>query len=299
MSTRATNNPQWPEGFSLSGPSTSLDPRINAFRKDIADIRLAGRVIASHYAYPAMHRCIAPTTMVLGEPKDDSRATSQLIAGEGFALLDRDGTWAWGYCEADGYVGYVALADIDHAGAEPTHRVTAPLALAFAQADLKSPLRQRLPMGARLVVTSMDNGFAETSLGWVHSRYLSAIGDAVADPVAVAERLVGTPYLWGGRAGDGLDCSGLVQLCLSLAGIAAPRDSDQQREQLGRAIAPDALQRGDLVFFPGHVGMMVDADRLIHANAWWMAVTIEPLAAVVARLRDTHAEPIAAVRRLG
>ncbi len=299
MSTRASTNQPWPEGFSLSGPSTSLDPRVNAFRKDIADIRLAGRVIASHYARAAMHRCVAPTTMLLAEPKVDARAVSQLVAGEDFALLDRDGTWGWGYCRTDGYVGYAALADLQMAtAAEPTHCVSAPLALSFAEADLKSPLRHRLPMGARLVVTGTEGDFAGTSLGWIHRRHLTPAGDTTADPVAIAEKLVGAPYLWGGRAGDGLDCSGLVQLALGFAGIAAPRDSDQQREQLGTAVDADRLQRGDLVFFPGHVGMMVDAERIIHANAWWMAVTVEPLGAVVDRLRDTTPQPITAVKRL-
>lgn len=236
--------------------------------------------------------------MVRAAPDADARATSQLIAGEVFAVLDWDGSWAWGYCEADGYVGHVDSADLAIGpGAAPTHRIAMPLALAFAEPDLKSPLRMRLPMGARIATTGIENGFAGTPHGWIHLRHLCAIDEQAGDAVAIAERLVGAPYLWGGRAGDGLDCSGLVQLALSFAGIAAPRDSDQQRDELGEPVTTAGLRRGDLVFFPGHVGMMVDADRIIHANAWWMAVTVEPLVAVTERLQASVAEPITAVRR--
>ena len=119
------------------------------------------------------------------------------------------------------------------------------------------------------------------------------------DPVAVAERLIGAPYRWGGRGGDGIDCSGLIQRALELSGITAPRDSDMQRDQLGETLAEDApLRRGDLVFFPGHVGFMWDAERLLHANAFWMSTVVEPLADVVERLRPTHAQPIIARKRI-
>jgi cell wall-associated NlpC family hydrolase len=174
-----------------------------------------------------------------------------------------------------------------------------PFALIFADADIKAPLVGRLSLGA-LLHGQTNGDFLRIDSGFIHSRHVRAIDAIESDPVAVAERLIGAPYLWGGRAADGIDCSGLVQRALGLGGIAAPRDSDQQRDGLGRSLGDDeALMRGDLVFFPGHVGLMVDAEHIIHANAFWMAVTVEPLADVVARLAPTHASPISARRRIG
>jgi cell wall-associated NlpC family hydrolase len=152
------------------------------------------------------------------------------------------------------------------------------------------------PAGARIGGT-IAGDFLATSGGYVHCRHLRRLDQVTSDPVAVAEALLGVPYRWGGRSGDGVDCSGLVQLALAAAGIAAPRDSDQQRS-LGQPVEPGApLARGDLVFFPGHVGMMADGERLVHANAHWMAVTIEPLEAVKQR-HPAHPQAVTAIRRL-
>ncbi len=285
-----------PERIRLAGPSPRLDPRIHAVRADIADVALAGRVFAPHYTASVPRAGVPPATALRAEPADDARAVSELLLGEGFALLDVAGGWAWGYCRHDGYVGYLPAATLGPVEAV-SHVVAAPAALVFAAPDIKAPVLARWPMGARFAAVP-EGDFLATATGWVHRRHAAAIDAVAPDPVAVAERLVGIPYRWGGRSGDGIDCSGLVQLALGLAGIAAPRDSDQQ-QALGAAVPAGApLARGDLVFFPGHVGVMADAGRLVHANAWWMAVTIEPLADVVARLKPGHAEPVIAVRRL-
>ncbi len=269
---------------------------MHAVRRDVADIALADRVFAPHYARATPCHCVTASTMLRGAPGDEAIAVSQLLAGEAFALLDVAAGWAWGYSAHDNYVGYVR-ADALGRQPEATHVVPAASALVFAEPDIKSPLVATLPIGARLSGVD-DRGFVAGAGGFVHPRHLRAIDPPESDPVAVAERITGMPYLWGGRGGGGIDCSGLVQVALGLCGIAAPRDSDQQRV-LGREIAPgQPLRRGDLIFFPGHVGLMVDADRMIHANAYRMAVTIEPLADVVARLSAAHAEPVLARRRL-
>lgn len=273
-----------PSSFRISGPSLPIDRRTCARREDLAELASAGRIIVPHYAEPRLRRTLAPTAMLRAAPNEAAPALSQLMAGEAFALLDSIGDWAWGYSVHDHYVGYVR-ADALGAGPDPTHRVTVPLALAFTAPDIKSPLRARLPMGVQVHADAGDGAFLDTIHGWVHRRHVAPLAERAPDPVAVAERLVDTPYLWGGRAGDGLDCSGLVQLSLGFAGIAAPRDSDQQQAALGTPLADIAdLRRGDLVFVPGHVAMMVDEIRIIHANAHWMAVTIEPLADLLGRL---------------
>jgi len=287
-----------PEGFRLEGPSHRPDPRTHAYRPDIADVTLAGVLFAPHYARAEACRCIVNAATVRARPSDDGIATSQIVHGEGFEMLDKAGGWAWGRCAHDDYVGYVR-ADALGPVRTPTHRVIAPLALVFANPDIKAPVVTALPIGAR-VAGQDEDGFLRIDEGYIHRRHVATLDRVEADPVAVAERLIGAPYRWGGRGGDGIDCSGLVQRALEFTGIAAPRDSDMQRDQLGEALAEDApLRRGDLLFFPGHVGMMADGKNLLHANAYWMSTVIEPLADVVERLKPTHTQPIIARKRIG
>jgi cell wall-associated NlpC family hydrolase len=266
-------------------------------RRDIADIALADRVFAPHYARPLVHGCLAPATPVRSAPNNGATAVSELLKGEGFAVVDSSGDWAWGYSLHDRYVGYVAIEALGIAF-EPTHIVSQPAALVFAAPDIKSPVVERLPMGARLAVTGEDGSFLAVANGFVHQRHVAPLGEISADYVEIAARLAGTPYRWGGRSGDGIDCSGLVQLALAFAGIAAPRDSDQQAASLGEALAEgSALRRGDFIFLPGHVGMMADDTHLLHANAHWMRVVTEPLEDILAR--QPEGQGITALRRLG
>lgn len=254
-------------------------------------------LFAPHYARAESCRCTADTATVYASPSTDARAISQLVHGEAFEMLDKAGGWAWGRCAHDNYVGYVR-ADALGPMQPPTHRITAPLTLVFANPDIKAPVTRTLPIGAQ-VSGQDDDAFLRIDAGYIHQRHVAALSNLESDPVAVAERLIGTPYRWGGRGGDGIDCSGLVQRALELAGMAAPRDSDMQRDQLGEAIDEDApLRRGDLIFFPGHVGFMLDGAKLLHANAYWMSTVIEPLADVVNRLKPTHAQPITARKRI-
>jgi len=279
----------------LDGVSRAYDPRITAIRPDLADVAMADLCFAPHYAAPTARRCAVAAVMVRGKPDAAASAVTELLRGETFHMLDARGNWAWGYCGHDHYVGYVPLDALGEPEAI-SHATTAPAPL-FTAADIKAPIAALLPRRARLA-GSVEGDFLATADGFVHIRHLQAVDSYEADWVAVAERYLGAPYVWGGR-GFGVDCSGLVQMVLAACGIAAPRDTDQQADALGTALALDApLRRGDLVFFPGHVGLMMDEARMIHANAHWMAVTIEPLADVVARLRGEHEQPITTIRRI-
>lgn len=283
-----------PDRFRLAGASARLDPRIHAVRKDVADIALADRVFAPHYAKPLLHACLGATVTMRAAPSHDAIAVSELLRGEAFAVVDASGDWAWGYSLHDGYVGYVPVDAIGPL-VDPTHIVATPAALVFATSSIKAPVVERLPMGVRLTISAADGDFHKVEGGFIHQRHLATLGALDSDYVSVAARLTGVPYLWGGRSGNGIDCSGLVQLALSFAGIAAPRDSDQQ-QALGASVARDELRRGDLVFLPGHVGIMADDTHLLHANAFWMQVVTEPLADVIAR--QPEGKGITALRRL-
>lgn len=284
--------------FRLKGRSVQLDRRVHAVRGDLADISLAGLLFAPHYARAQPMHCIAGSAFLRQAPAADSTAVSQLLRGEGFHLLDVTGHWAWGFCEHDGYVGYVERTALATGWLEASHYVTARSAPIFAAADIKAAVTGHVSAGARLAGT-VEGDFVVTDQGAVHLRHVAPAGDVEADWVAVAERQIGQPYVWGGRGDGGIDCSGLLQLALGQAGIRIPRDSDLQRDSLGTGIADgDMLRRGDVLFFPGHVGIMLDAERLLHANAWWMSTVVEPLTEVIDRLRPDHEQPVLARRRI-
>lgn len=284
--------------FRLGGRSVALDRRVNAVRGDLADLSLAGVLFAPHYARAQPMHCARSGAFLRESGSADARAVSQLLSGETFHLLDVTGGWAWGFCEHDGYVGYVEGNALAPGALDATHTVTARLAPVFAQTDIKSPVIDSLSAGARIAGTD-EGDFVVTDKGAVHRRHVRPAGSFEDDWVAAAERQTGQPYVWGGRGHGGIDCSGLLQLALCQAGIRIPRDTDLQRESIGTPIADDQpLQRGDAVFFPGHVGIMVDGENMLHANAYWMSTLIEPLADVIDRLRQEIDRPVIARRRI-
>ncbi|MBO0902660.1 C40 family peptidase [Jiella sonneratiae] len=282
------------------------DARLNAFRTDLADIRLEGRVEAARFVAGKPRVVAAPLAPLRRRPREDAALDTELLMGERVAVFeDGDEGWCWVQAEADGYVGYVPAACLAAAGdaAPPTRRVAVPRTLVFPAPDIKRPPLGALPMGALVAVTgeAEDKNAAYAGLatgGYVVKQHLAPLQRFAEDFVAVAERFVGVPYLWGGRSALGIDCSGLVQLALSTSGVAAPRDTDMQERTLGTRLAGiEGLERGDLIFWKGHVGIMVDGGRLLHANAFHMMTAIEPLQETLDRLA-AKAVAVTSVRRL-
>lgn len=288
-----------PQGH-LAGPSRRLDRRINAVRDDLANAALAGVVTAPRYADGVYRRGAVPAAMVRSAADDDAVAVSAVLFGEVFVVFDvvgGVGGWCWGQCLDDGYVGWVRTAALAAPGvAAVSHVVAAPVAPVFARAEIKANVVATLPLGARIaVVSGSTDAFVATAAGFIHHRHLRAVTEPASDPVAIALGFVGTPYVWGGRTRDGLDCSGLTQLALRACGVFCPRDSDQQAAAFP-AVPAGQRRRGDLVAFPGHVGILADAETLVHANAYWMAVVVEPLADAAGRLAASgfHRPPLVA-----
>lgn len=262
----------------------SADPRLTLARPDLASRALEGLVPATAYADPTPMAVIAPGAGLYARADLAAERQSHLLFGEIFDVLETKAAFAWGQARRDGYVGYVETAALAAPPPEPTHRVAAIRTYAFAEPSIKSQAHGPYSLNALVAVEAREGRFAKVvGSGWIVEAHLSPIGRFETDPAAMAERFLGAPYLWGGRESLGLDCSGLVQQALMACGQACPRDTDQQ-QALGHEIQSSELTRGDLVFWNGHVAMMLDSARIIHANAHHMAVAIEPLAEAVARI---------------
>ena len=268
------------------------DPRLTPVRDDIAAKYLEGKVFEVSDAIAPLRRA----------PAADAEQMTQALRGERVTVYDRNGEgWAWGQLADDGYVGWIPEAALTAPGAAPTHKVTALRTLAFPGASIKLPPVEALPMGTKLAILREDGAFAVTREGWHLPRQHLAPLDAMApDFVGVAEQFVGTPYLWGGKSSLGIDCSGLVQIALTASGTGCPRDSDMQQDGLGRELTTAEsrhLQRGDLIFWKGHVAIMRDATTIVHANAHHMATVVENTQAAIARIKAAGSD-VLAIKRL-
>jgi cell wall-associated NlpC family hydrolase len=234
-------------------------------------------------------------------PSPDAPLDTEALKGERVIVHE---TTAEGWCrstlEADGYVGWLPAGALGPLGPAPTHKVAVLRTLVFPGPSIKLPPREALSLGCRLAVARQEGPFAVTPAGgYVPAPHLTQLDLFAADPVAIAEQFLHVPYLWGGKTSLGLDCSALVQIALTACGIPCPRDSHMQEAALGRPIAGIAdLKRGDLLFWKGHVAIARDEHTLIHANAFHMAVAIEPVAEALARIAATGSAPTS-VRRIG
>jgi cell wall-associated NlpC family hydrolase len=285
---------------------SAFDPRVTPARSDLAAKALQGKVDAARYVEGRVREVIEPQVPLRGEPRPDASLLTEALKGERVTVYDTNGEgWAWGQLEADGYVGWLPENALVAPGVAPSHKVAALRTLAFPGPSIKMPPLEALPFGARLAVARVADRMAVTPSGaHVPAAHLAPLDAYEADFVAIAERFAGTPYLWGGKTALGLDCSGLVQIALTACGVSCPRDSDMQEraEVLGKPLhsAPEFYlpKRGDLVFWKGHVAIARDHASLIHANAFHMAVAIEPIAEAIPRIRGAGSE-VTCVRRLG
>lgn len=281
----------------MDAPS-SWDPRVTPLRDGIASRTLEGLVRAEVYLDPKTLSCAVAAAGLHRAPDLASEQMDQLLFGEAFEVIEEEGGFFWGQARRDGYVGFVAASALVASGPEPTHRVGAVRTYAFAEPSIKSQASGPYSMNALVAVEATEGRLAKVAAaGWMAAEHLTPIGTFETDVAGVAERFLGAPYLWGGRESLGLDCSGLVQAALFACGHACPRDTDQQAE-LGREIDRAAFGRGDLVFWKGHVAIGLDADRIVHANGFHMAVAIEPLETAITRIDAAGIGKPTAFRRL-
>jgi cell wall-associated NlpC family hydrolase len=280
---------------------TQLEKRLNAFRPDLADARLQGQVEAARFAEGHLAQLAVPIASLHRAPAPDAMQETQVLMGEMLRVFDVNSGWAWVQLQRDHYVGYIRNESLRSDIHVPTHYVAVPSTLLYPKADLKTLPVQFLPLNAQVTVTAQHGNYmALATGGFVFAAHVAVLTDVQKDFVAVASQFIGAPYLWGGKSVHGLDCSGLVQTSLEACGKNAPRDADLQELGLGRPLLLndlDGLRRGDLVFWPGHVGIMTDSKTLIHANGHQMQVTIESLTFAEAHIAKTGKQ-ISSLKRL-
>jgi cell wall-associated NlpC family hydrolase len=279
---------------------TVRDARLHAFRADLADARLQGEVQADRFVTARPARVTASVADLRKAPALDAGVNTQFLFGDDVQVFEEKQGWAWAQGVRDGYVGYIAASELGARAEAPTHVVSVARTFVYPGPDLRFPLSGQLSMGSTVTVA----GDAETrgthyalllSGEAVVAAHLRPIADHAADYVAAAEQFLGTPYLWGGASGFGIDCSGLVQLSMRMAGRNVLRDSDMQAADLGEPVEPGpdfyGLRRGDLVFWKGHVAIMTDAKNMIHANGHTMLVSREGLKEAVGRIGYLYGGP--------
>ena len=278
------------------------DPRLTPARPEVAAKYLEGKVNAARFV-EGEEFCVAEAIAPLRESAaPDAMLATQALKGERVTVYDHNGEGlAWGQLGSDGYVGWIPDAALVRPSAAPTHKVTALRTFAFPGPSIKLTPAETLPMGALVTIAREDGVFAVTAEGHYLPRgHVAGLDAMERDFVTVAERFVGTPYLWGGKSSFGIDCSGLVQVALTASGTGCPRDSDMQRDGLGRALSAaemTKLQRGDLIFWKGHVAIVRDADTIVHANAHHMATVVENTREAIARIKAAGSD-VTAVKRL-
>ncbi|HQR90041.1 MAG: hydrolase Nlp/P60 [Caulobacter sp. 32-67-35] len=260
------------------------DRRLTLLRDGLADQRLEGLVPAQRFVAATPMQASAPIASIRKAPAPDAEQEDQLAFGERFDVLFEVEGFAFGQARRDGYVGYVTSDALSAPVLAPTHRVSALRTYGFSEPDIKSAIIGLYSLNALVTVEAREGRFVRVARsGWFIEAHLAPIGRGEDDYVAVAERFLGAPYQWGGRESLGLDCSALVQQALAACNRACPRDTDLQREFFPE-VAEGERRRGDLVFWKGHVAILLDPETILHANAHHMATAIEPLAEAVARI---------------
>lgn len=273
----------------------SYDPRVHAYRSDLADKGLKDLIKAERYAEGAVRQVCAGVADIRNAADANAGRTSQALRGENVRVFDEANGWAWGQLETDGYVGYFPAACLSDELVTPTHEVAALSTFIYPEPNIKTPSVEPVSFGSKLAVNGEEGDFLQIAGGgYVYASHLRPITRRGGNVLSEIEKFTGIPYLWGGRSAFGLDCSALVQLACIAAGIPAPRDSDMQEAYLGDPLDhmdPSRLQAGDLIYWKGHTGMMLDASSLIHVNGYHMMTVIEPLDEAISRIAYLYAKP--------
>lgn len=273
-----------------------MDPRLTPANQNVACSSLRGQIEHTNFVEGQNYQVNVPFVDLLGAPGGER--TRQLIYGSKVKYFGENDGWAFIQNTYDSYVGYVPGETIN-LDTNKTHIVSAPLSHVFSEPNIKAKNIVTLPLTAKVSGKTVENGFLETELGWIPVRHVKLKTKFATNPVEVAKLFLNSPYLWGGNTSLGIDCSGLVQVSMLLCGLSCPGDSDQQLAELGQNLDVGTTQeKGDILFWKGHVALALNARQVLHANAYHMSTVIEELSEVVFRIKKQEGNEIIARKRL-
>ena len=228
---------------------------------------------------------VTKTADILGNPQEPniiSNDDSQLLYGEQFQVEKEHGAYVYGHSVLDGYKGYVERDQLVENAPASNALVKVKATHLYTEPSFKSRPIDRISFLSRLTATKeTKDGFTKlANSDWVFSNHIAHLKDFKMPNVlaTTAETFLGAPYLYAGRSTFGVDCSGLTQQCLMAHGYdCPPRDSKDQEGAFGKVVKDNKLKRNDVVFFDGHVGIMIDDKKIINATARHMSTVIEDI----------------------
>lgn len=280
-----------------------LDLRITPFRRGIAAAHLKGVVEAQTYNEGKTVQIVVPELAIRSEPMITSGMESQALKGQIATCYGEENGFSLIQMQDDEYVGWVITQGISEKFTSTTHKITALKTYIYSDESIKSLPLAALTQGTSITIAHVGEKFSRLFDGsYVFTPHIAPISAHATDWVQSALLYLNCPYLWGGKTSSGLDCSALVQLALATQGIKAPRDSDQQEAALGQEVAIQSghmpkVQKGDLLFWKGHVAICLDENTILHANAHHMSVQKEPLLEALKRI-DASGTALKSIKRL-
>jgi hypothetical protein len=260
----------------------TIDKNTNPYRDDIAAEKLRGLVGATKFIAPVTKQIVSGSASMKSAPSDNASQVSEALCGDIFEIYEEKDGYSWGQIVRNEYVGYIKSESLADKIINPNRKIRALRTYGFSIPKVQGMVIANLSMNAQVFATEKkENGFVDCGRhGWIYEKHLATLDEYYSDPAEVAQMFLHAPYYWGGVQSNGLDCSGLVETSFAACGIKLPRDAYMQ-EKCGQELAIkddlSGLKRNDLIFWKGHVGIMLDEVNFIHANGWHMCVAIEPL----------------------